>query len=337
MLIFYVTPGYKRLFLLGVVLLLTVYIFRGFIYHTFIQDRVESDVYFWDINMGNLTQDKVEEIVASRIGEWQVNPIDAAYNEEQHVVVPEMWGYRANVEKTVKKIFKASTGENVLPFLEIVLPEVAMDDFPSATISMGNPAKESVAFMINVAWGTEYILPLLDVLSEHDANATFFVVGRWAQENESLIKEMVNQGHLVENHGHTDAAVITEINTEELKKGLQEVNLFIENITKKPVRYFTPHKGEYNRHTLEVISRLGLRTLLWSVDTVDWMEPGVEAMKSRVLDEVHNGAIILMHPTKDTVTAVQEILPQLEKKGLSVDTVEDLLNPEQPPDIAYGE
>ena len=67
---------------------------------------------------------------------------------------------------------------------------------------------------------------------------------------------------------------------------------------------------------------------MWSVDTIDWMEPGVEAMQARVLEKVHQGAIILMHPTEDTVVFVKNILPELKKKGLSVVTVEELLNPD---------
>ncbi len=336
MFIFVMTPRKKRLFLLCLVLLFTFFAFRGFIYRTFIQEKVQPDVYFLNINMGTLSQKDVEEIVAFHIGEWQVNPVDADYNEKEHTITPEIWGYRANVEKTVQKIFQASTGERVNLYLEIILPEISMNDYPSAVILRGNPVKESVAFMINVAWGTEHLIPLMDALASHDAKGSFFLVGKWAEENEPLVREIINQGHLVGNHGHTDVKVITEIDPDELREGLENFNVYLETLTKSPVSFFTPHKGEYNQHALEIISRLGMRTLLWSVDTIDWMEPGVDAMHARVLEKVHPGAIILMHPTRDTVIFVENILPALKKKGLSVVSVEELLNPDIFPEPLPG-
>ena len=66
-------------------------------------------------------------------------------------------------------------------------------------------------------------------------------------------------------------------------------------------QYFTPHEGEYNRLVLETVSRQGMRTVLWTLDTVDWMNPGVEKMHERVTEKIHAGAIVLMHPTGDTV------------------------------------
>jgi len=330
--IFYLASVYKRLLLLGALLLFAVFLFRNPLHHTFFQEKTEPDVYFWGINMGKHTREEVEEIVAARIGEWQVNPVDACYDLEQHELIPEVWGYRANVEKTVEEILNASSGQQVMPFLETVLPEVTQKDYPSAVIRKGNPVKDNVAFMVNVAWGTECILPLMDTMKQYEAKASFFPVGSWARKNRELIQEMAERGHMIGNHAHTDSAVITEMSIEELKDGLSQTNAFLEEVINRPVQFFTPHKGEYNYHSLEAISRLGMRTVLWSVDTIDWMEPGVEAMESRVLEQVHSGAIILMHPTKDTITLLQNILPQLRKQGLTVVTIEELFNPDHPPE-----
>jgi len=49
----------------------------------------------------------------------------------------------------------------------------------------GNVDDKIIAFACNVDWGNEYIQPMLDVLSEHNIKITFFVTGRWAENNQS--------------------------------------------------------------------------------------------------------------------------------------------------------
>ncbi len=92
-------------------------------------------------------------------------------------------------------------------------------------------------------------------------------------------------------------------------------------------RYFTPHKGEFNPLVLEVVSRHAMRTVLWTLDTVDWQNPGVEAMQRRILEGLAPGKIILMHPTAGTVRFLEETLPEIRARGLAVVTVAELLSP----------
>jgi hypothetical protein len=82
---------------------------------------------------------------------------------------------------------------------------------------------------------------------------------------------------------------------------------------------------------LEIVSRQGMRTVLWSIDTVDWMSPGVPKMKSKVLDNLHEGAIVLMHPTEDTVTFLKETIPEIKNRGFNIVNMEQLLNPQYLP------
>jgi probable sporulation protein (polysaccharide deacetylase family) len=243
-----------------------------------------------------------------------------------------LWGYEVNLPETVDKIMAASRNEYVSPVYEAVLPDITIEDYPSAIISRGNPIKKQIALMINVAWGTEYILPMLEILEANDALTTFFVVGKWARQNENLVKEICSKGHLLGNHGHTDSVVYTELSQQEMEQGLKEVNDLIGAATGQRPKYFTPHKGEYNALVLETVSRQGMRTVLWSIDTVDWNTPGVEKMKAKILDNLHEGAIVLMHPTADTVILLKEVIPVIKNKGYSFVTLAELFNPHYPPD-----
>ena len=304
-------------------------------WYVFWLDRgiIRDDIYFLGRNMRGFSPQEIEELLIARFAEWQQDPIDAVYDQERQSVVPELWGYRVNIADTAQEILQASPGETVYPVLDPLYPEIAMDDYPAAFIERGNPQKNKIALMINVAWGTEYLRPMLDVLAAENAGGTFFVVGRWAQEHRSLLREIWTRGHELASHGHTDALVYTRLTPEEMEIGLEEVNTLIEQLTGRTPKYFTPHKGEYSRLLLEVVSRVGMRTVLWTVDTVDWQKPGVEKMKSKVMANIGGGTIILMHPTADTVVLLQETLPLIQQKGYAVVTLSELLSPHYPPSL----
>ncbi|NMB35193.1 MAG: polysaccharide deacetylase family protein [Firmicutes bacterium] len=293
---------------------------------------VRSEVTFLGQELGGLTRDEVETIVAAKIGAWQTEPIDAHYEPSFNSIVPELWGYEIDIEETVDSIMSAPRAKQIAPVLKPLLPDVSMQDYPSAFIERGNPQKESVALMINVAWGTEHLRPMLKVLAAGDARATFFVVGRWAEQNEALLQEISRQGHLIANHGYSDAVVFPELTVERMEHSIGETNKIVRVATGQEPEYFTPHKGEYNELVLETISRQGMRTIMWSIDTVDWQEPGVEEMKARVLGNLHTGAIILAHPTAETVTLFKEIIPVINDKGFKLVTVDELLSPQHLPD-----
>jgi len=299
-------------------------------------DRVEERVVFMGQGLEGKTREQIEEMFAAKFEEWQINPVNAVYNSLDNTIIPETWGYRINIPETVNKIMSAGPGEEVEPFYEAVFPQITIADYPSAVIKKGNAAKKQIAFMINVAWGTEYIQPMLEVLEAEKAQGTFFVVGTWAKKNIELVEEIYRRKHLLANHGHTDSVVYTELTAAEIQSGLEEVNNLIFDVTGEKPHFFTPHKGEYNPLVLETVSRCGMRTVLWTLDTVDWMEPGVEKMHERVTEKIHGGAIVLMHPTRDTVLFLKEAIPVIKDKGLAIVTLEELFSPQNPPSSLIG-
>lgn len=294
-------------------------------------NRAEQNVVFMGEVLGGKTREQVEEIFAAKFVEWQVNPVDASYNPLENSIIPEVWGYRINELETINEIMSAGPGEKVEPIYEPIIPQITLADYPSAVIRKGNAAKKEIALMINVAWGSEYIHPMLNVLEAEGAAGTFFVVGNWARKNRELMEDIFRKGHLLANHGHTDSLVYTELTAPEIQSGLEEVNRLIFDVTGKMPHFFSPHKGEHNPLVLETVSRCGMRTVLWTLDTVDWMEPGVEKMHERVTEKIHEGAVVLMHPTSDTVLFLQEAIPIIKKKGFAIVTLQELLSPQNPP------
>lgn len=192
-------------------------------------------------------------------------------------------------------------------------------------IYKGNEEKKIIAFECNVVWGTEYIPQLLEIFNKEQINITFFIGGKWADDNPDLLKQIVENGHEIGNHGYNHKHH-KSLNLEQNRKEILDTEETVKRITGIKTKLFAPPYGEFNETTLNAAKALGYKTIMWSIDTIDWRGDGVAKITQRVLKNPHNGAFVLMHPTKDTVDALPYIIKELKNRGFSIGTVSDLLN-----------
>lgn len=193
--------------------------------------------------------------------------------------------------------------------------------------------EKAMALTINVDWGEEYIPGILNILDEYQAKATFFVTGRWAAKNPDLLKKIAARGHLIGNHeyyhSHPDQLTVAK-NKEELLK--TEKKIF--EITGQKTTFYAPPYGERGRNGLAAADELGYKTVLWTLDTIDWRQDSTpQVIVERILDPKSRngkkpdkcGAIILMHPKEYSVVALPQILRALQNDGFSFVTLEKLI------------
>lgn len=209
---------------------------------------------------------------------------------------------------------------------------VSSNHVPKPIEQIGTSEKV-IALTINVDWGEEYIPGILQTLEAGQAKATFFVTGRWAKKNPELLRSIIAGGHEVENHGyrhpHPDQLSI-EGNLEEIKK----TESIIQGIIGYKTRYYAPPYGERGVSGLKAADNLGYATILWTLDTVDWRpESTTEKIVQRVLHPAirfgvrpdQRGAIVLMHPKKNTTEALPIIIQELKNQGYQLLTVDKLI------------
>ncbi len=191
-------------------------------------------------------------------------------------------------------------------------------------IYKGNADKKEVSLTINVVWGDEFIEPILKILADENIKATFFIGGKWAENTPDLLAKIVNDGHEIGNHGYSHehmSKLSYEKNVEQIKKSADAI---YKTCGIAPT-YFAPPYGEFNDTTLKAANALGCTTIMWSVDTIDWRGDGVNAIIGRIKKNCHDGAIILAHPTADTVKALPEIISFVKSSGRNFVTVGELL------------
>ncbi|HSH34986.1 polysaccharide deacetylase family protein [Schnuerera sp.] len=189
----------------------------------------------------------------------------------------------------------------------------------------GNVDEKIVSFACNIDWGEEYIQPMLDVFSEYNISITFFVTGTWAKKNPELLKTIYEAGHQIGNHGyrHID---YDKLNYEKNKEEILKAHNIIYDILDVESMYFAPPSGAYNDNTIQAAKDLNYDIIMWSVDTIDWREDSTkEVIVKRVTNKIHDSAIVLMHPTKETVKSLPEIISYLFDKGYKIGTVSDII------------
>lgn len=274
--------------------------------------------------VGGLLPQEVRALVTKLAEQYRREPHNAGYFEETGELIPEQNGLAVDIEGTIKKIFSTKEGEQVQPVTYVVT--AARDRSYYLPVYEGNADRQEVSITFNVAWGEEEIPQILAILKETGVKATFYFVGTWVKQFPELVREIAAAGHEIANHGlyHGHPA---QMNRAELVR-LLEANqkLLTETIGRQPAKLFAPPSGEYNQQVLSVAGDLGYRTVLWTVDTVDWKRPAPEIIRERVRSKVRPGAIILMHPTAPTVAALRAIIGDLKAKKLQPVPVSQLLS-----------
>lgn len=191
-------------------------------------------------------------------------------------------------------------------------------------IYQGNTGQKNVAITVNVDWGEEYIPRMLAEFKKHDAVATFYVTGTWAEKNRDLLKQMFQEGHSIQNHGYKHVHFNT-LAPDQMAEQIKKAEKVITDITGKKSTFFTPPYGEQNKQLMTVVSELGYELTMWSVDTIDWQRPAADTIVKRVMNKVHNDAIILMHPTEPTAQALPDLLSQLKQDGYKMVSIDKII------------
>lgn len=259
--------------------------------------------------------------------QYDAMPIDAK-NDRVWRGIPGLNGVQVDVEATYERA-KQAGGERIEIIAKQIPPRVHLQDLGPVPIYKGNPEKKQIALMINVAWGTEYLPEMLKILQEQGVKATFFLDGSWTKKNAEAAKKIADAGHEIGNHAYSHPDM-SRLSVAEQSSQITRTNAAIEAAIGYKPKLFAPPSGAYGDNTVKTAHQLGMQTILWSLDTVDWKRPSASTIVSRVLSRAENGTLVLMHPTEPTRDALRTIIPSLVKKGYQLVTVTELLDEKRP-------
>ncbi|EXX91214.1 hypothetical protein BG53_11940 [Paenibacillus darwinianus] len=296
-----------------------------------IKQRAGGDAVAYGVLAESREEDPLLARIRKEASERREEPIDAVVDRVWKAI-PGYNGLEVDVEQTYLRM-RGLPAEAPIAFVYRELkPKIGLESLGPQPIYRGNPSKPMAAIMINVAWGNEYVLPILDTLDREKVKATFFLDGSWLSKNPELARAIAARGHEMSNHAysHPDMSRLSQsqqLRQIERTEDLLRTTLGVNN------RWFAPPSGSYNETTVRTAAALGLKTVLWTVDTVDWQKPAPSAIVAKITREAGPGSLILMHPTASSRDALEGMIAAIRKKGLALGTVSETLSAKRWPPV----
>lgn len=174
-------------------------------------------------------------------------------------------------------------------------------------------------------WGNEDTQKLIDIFQKYKIQATFFVVGGWVDKFPESVKALHDAGHEVMNHSDTHKH-FAKMPSSEIIADINACNDKIEAVTGvRPTLFRAPY-GEYNDQVIASAREAGVFTIQWNIDSLDWKKLSAADIKTRVVDRIEPGSIILFHnAAENTPAALPGVIEALIQKGYSFVPVSKLI------------
>jgi len=174
-----------------------------------------------------------------------------------------------------------------------------------------------------------HTLRMLEALARHGVQATFFLIGRYAQQRPDIAREIVQAGHVVGNHTFTHPLLIFKRETE-IRQEISECRSALRDAVGEHSNLFRPPFGGRRPAVLRVVRELGLEPIMWNVTGYDWNAPPAEVIEHKVSKRIRGGDVILLHDgghkqigadRSQTVIATDHLIARYKSEGYEFVTI----------------
>lgn len=195
-------------------------------------------------------------------------------------------------------------------------------------ITMGNKEKKYLYLTFDEGYEAGYTESILKTLKENDVIATFFITAHYLNTQEQLVEQMILDGHIVGNHTVNHKSM-PDLTNEKINSEIMDLHKAIYDKFGYEMKYIRPPKGEFSERTLSATNSLGYKTVMWSFAYEDWNEdkqPDEEKAKEKILNNLHNGAIILLHGNSKTNTNILgDVIREAKNMGYEFKSLDDFI------------
>jgi peptidoglycan/xylan/chitin deacetylase (PgdA/CDA1 family) len=171
------------------------------------------------------------------------------------------------------------------------------------------------------------------VLAGHGAKATFFLIGRYAQQRPDIARAIVNAGHVVGNHTFTHPLLIFQ-SAAQVRKELQDCRSALTDAVGEHSNLFRPPFGGRRPAVLRIARELGLQPIMWNLTGYDWSAPPAEKIERRAVRKIRGGDVLLLHDgghvafgadRSQTVLATDRLIARYKAEGYEFVTIPEML------------
>ncbi len=172
---------------------------------------------------------------------------------------------------------------------------------------------------------------VLEILDEYGIKATFFVIGQNVKNYPETMKLLAESGCEIGNHTFSHKS-LKNMNSDQIKKEIEDCQKILSDNFSVESTLLRPPQGMFSDALKEISAELDYDIILWSIDTLDWAHTPYSDISKKVLSNVKNGDIILMHDyisgDNQNCKALRLIIPELLEQGYEFVTVSELIRDE---------
>ena len=195
-------------------------------------------------------------------------------------------------------------------------------------LAMGNSKERNIYLTFDLGYEAGYTATILNVLKENNIQGTFFVTAHYINTASDLVQRMIDEGHIVGNHTVNHKSM-PSLSDEKLKSEVMKLHTQIYQKYNYEMKYLRPPKGEYSERTLSLCENLGYKTVMWSFAYVDWDEkkqPSKDEAMDKIVSNLHNGEIMLLHATSKTnADIMSQMIKKVQEEGYEFKSLEDFI------------
>lgn len=185
--------------------------------------------------------------------------------------------------------------------------------------------EKKVAISFDCAWGVDYTEKLLEIMADNDIRCTFFAVQFWVEKYPEYAQKIVAAGHEMGTHSRTHS-YMSKLSESEIKDELSTSSAVIEKVTGQKVSLFRPPYGDFDNLLIDTAKSMGLYSIQWDVDSLDWKNLSATEIAMRVINGAKSGSIILCHNNGlHTAEALPMIFSTLKNRGYEFVPISELI------------
>ena len=230
----------------------------------------------------------------------------------------------AEVDKTIGWGIKRATN-NMQPDVGTSNKKILEDN---GGICLGKDTEKVIYLTFDEGYEAGYTENILNTLKQNDIKATFFITAHYLNTQPDLVKQMIDEGHIVGNHTVNHKSM-PEIKDEEIKDEVMKLHQAVYEKFGYEMKYIRPPKGEFSERTLSLSESLGYKNVMWSFAYVDWddnKQPSQEAALEKIISNLHNGEIMLLHATSKTNSEIMgEMIKKVKIEGYEFRSIDDFV------------
>ena len=198
-------------------------------------------------------------------------------------------------------------------------------------VDRGPRGKNEIALTFDAGAEADCFDDLITALAKAHASSTFFITGRFVHEHADCAAEITKYGHELGNHTWSHLNLTQQSDEVVRDEIMRAERAIVQASGQSPRPRLRAPYGVRDARVLKVAANLGYRSIYWTLDSLD----GVDPVKTPqfLIDRITNrndadldGAIILMHVgVRSTADALPAIIANLQHRGFHLVTISKLL------------